>query len=883
MSDDLQASELPLLSVCAIVTYFDRDMLLSLGHDDSAVALLLGSDRVLPMPDVIGAFRLREDIATAARTWLHAEHPGAELSIHEQAFDYFLQQLSNGQAAERRFHDERACFDHLAALRLQLSERREWGRIQQLLARAADARPRQHYHLQLLSLYHGFVAIRTQDYVKGEAILAGLLDEAGSSDNIRMYALNFLAQSHWFQTHYDRALILYRKVDTIATALGDHTYHAHALHNMSLVYYEIGDYAQALSLSEQSLQQFRVVGDTEMEAHLLYEVAKNAMQLGRLVDAERYFRESILLIERLGMTAQLANAYSLHGLLYHALGDEAKSEALYLRSLQIGESPEHGDVAVTMDTWLELGLLYRTQRRWQHALDAYGRAADLARKLNNTYTLVLSSFRRGDVYKAIGPAETAISVYKESIDLIETMRGAADIEEVKLGLLGTTQQVYESLVLLLLAQEQPVDAYHFVERARSRAFLDLLAAHSPELYDTLDQPIVTLAEVQARLPDNALMIEYFTTGVVPRDERLINQIPASNARLREHLTLPPQVILFAVSRDRFEVHFVALDPNSLQSRPNDPGRGRRLLGGRLLTHLYDRLITPVQHLVDAATQLIIVPHGPLHYVPFGALHSAENRYLLQAGGPALAFAPSATVLLRSCLARPAARGEGLLALGYNDEGDAALLYSEAEAQAIAELMNGEAWTGPEPKRERLIEHGRHARLLHIAGHAVFDVHDPLASHVRLGKDDTLSAREIIARLGLDADVVTLSSCTSGLSQVVAGDELLGLQRALLYAGAPTLVCSLWETADLVSLLVMERFYANLRSGRAVAVALCEAQVWIRDLTGAGVTATLERLRETSPEYTTVPTDTMESFADMGDTCPFADPFHWAPFMAIGRP
>ena len=77
------------------------------------------------------------------------------------------------------------------------------------------------------------------------------------------------------------------------------------------------------------------------------------------------------------------------------------------------------------------------------------------------------------------------------------------------------------------------------------------------------------------------------------------------------------------------------------------------------------------------------------------------------------------------------------------------------------------------------------RWLHIAGHARFDPHDPLGSYLLLGDGDKLSARAIIHDLDLAVDLVTLSSCTSGVTHVVPGDELRGLQRALLYAGAPT--------------------------------------------------------------------------------------------------
>ncbi|HEX6738588.1 MAG TPA: CHAT domain-containing tetratricopeptide repeat protein [Vicinamibacteria bacterium] len=537
-----------------------------------------------------------------------------------------------------------------------------------------------------------------------------------------------------------------------------------------------------------------------------------------------------------------------------------------------------------MDSLFNLGFLYHhTQGRSEEALDAYNLAAAMAQRLHSDHKLSLIHFRRGDLLKQQGWPDEAFTAYQQGIESIEGLRGATEREDIKIGLLGTTQQLYEAMVLLCLERDRPEEAFDYVERARSRAFLDTLAKKSPELYEAVDQPVATLREVQAALPEGALLLEYFTTGVVPRGEHLLNKVPPENARLREHLLLPPRVWLFAVARDRFEVRQLALDPNSLRPPVGDASPGRRLLHAPQLRLLHERLIAPVAHLLAGRDLLYLVPHGPLHYVPFMALRSGAGGYLLDAEGPAIALAPSATILLRNCLGRPPGRGAGLLALGYNDRGEGALRYAEAEARHLARLAGGRAWAGPEPKGERLLAAGRQPRWLHVAGHAVFNPRDPLDSVLRLGDDDALSARRIIEGLDLEAELVTLSACTTGLSHVVPGDELLGLQRAFLYAGAPTVVCTLWEAHDLVALLVMERFYAALARGTPAAVALRDAQVAMREMTARDVDGAIGRWREEDPEYAAALGEPQVIPSEGDDARPFADPFYWAPFMLIGRP
>ena len=124
---------------------------------------------------------------------------------------------------------------------------------------------------------------------------------------------------------------------------------------------------------------------------------------------------------------------------------------------------------------------------------------------------------------------------------------------------------------------------------------------------------------------------------------------------------------------------------------------------------------------------------------------------------------------------------------------------------------------------------------------------------------------------------------SGISQVMSGDELFGLQRAFLYAGAPAVVCTLWEAADFVALLVMDRFYSALNAGSPPASALRDAQVALRGMTGRDLLAALDRWRAEHPAFVAALGALPEVPPDALDAAIYADPFYWAPFMLIGRP
>jgi CHAT domain-containing protein/tetratricopeptide (TPR) repeat protein len=879
-------------AICAILRWFDHKLLVALhpeihpeglAPDARELAELLAAAEALPADAGARGYQLSEAARGAALAQLGPDRPHVELLVHTRAFHYFLQCMQRAEQRDGQLDGEADCFYHLSKLFPLLGSRGEWAVVQHYVACADEARPLVLAHQQRLQLYEGYAAVRTQSYERGATILTALLQQPDLDAMVQIHALNALGQAHHFQTEYDQALTRYREMHSVAMAAGERTYEGVALINMSHEYNDLNYFDRALELSQQSLAIFRELGDAYHEADALSAVGNNATRLGLWHVAQRHFHEAIELYKALGLTGRLASTYCCQGILHHMLGDEQTSVQAYRQALAIAESVDHADPATALDTYAHSGFLYQTQQRWDEAEAAYSAAERLAAQVGNKLWPSLLAYQRGNILKRQGRIAETLAAYRQAIERIEALRTTTESEDIKLGLLGTTQQVYEAMVLLCVAEGRTEDAFNYVERARSRAFLDALIHKAPELYETLDRPVATLAEVQRRLPADALLIEYFTTGVVPRGEHLLNKLPPENRRLREHLTEPPQVLIFAITHDAAEVRHAALDPSTLRPMPGDPGPGRRLLYGRRLPLLYERLIGPVQHLLRGRSLLYLAPHGPLHYVPFNALHTENGEHLLAADGPMIAYAPSATILLRNCLGRPSGRADNFLALGYNDCGEIGLDHAEAEARSIARLMGGEAWTGPEAKSAQLIAAAQHVRWLHFAGHAIYKPRDPLDSELRLGADDSLSARTIMGELTLRADLVTLSACTSGLSQVVPGDELLGLQRAFLYAGAPAIVCTLWEAADIVARLVMERFYTQLRQGAPAAAALRDAQIAVREMTGRDALATILRWRREHPEDEAVLKDAAALYLKQLDDKPFASPFCWAPFMLIGRP
>jgi CHAT domain-containing protein len=231
------------------------------------------------------------------------------------------------------------------------------------------------------------------------------------------------------------------------------------------------------------------------------------------------------------------------------------------------------------------------------------------------------------------------------------------------------------------------------------------------------------------------------------------------------------------------------------------------------------LIAPVRHLLSAE-HLIIVPHTFLHYLPFHALTDGK-RHLID--DFSISYAPSGGIFAACQAKQHSGTSEGLVLAVP----DARAPYIETEGRFVAESMKSATLLlGEEATEERLRTLGPQSRFIHIATHGYFREDNPMFSSIRLG--NSLLSLFDLYQLQLNAELVTLSGCGTGLNVVVGGDELIGLVRGLIYAGAQTLMVSLWEVHDQCTADFMRDFYSFYWGAQNKAEALREAIFRMRE-------------------------------------------------------
>jgi CHAT domain-containing protein len=236
-------------------------------------------------------------------------------------------------------------------------------------------------------------------------------------------------------------------------------------------------------------------------------------------------------------------------------------------------------------------------------------------------------------------------------------------------------------------------------------------------------------------------------------------------------------------------------------------------------------------------RLIIVPHGSLHFLPFHAFYDGAE-YLIDKFE--MSYAPSASVL-KYCLEKDVVTGSSPLLIGVADE-KAPLVDEEVRRlgsffPAARTLLNEGA------TRQAFADESKVSSFLHIATHAVFRQDNPMFSSFKLA-DGWFTAFDLFS-MTCQTNLVTLSGCQSGMSEVTGADDLLGLMRGFLYAGARSLLLSLWNVSDESTTALMSHFYKEWQKGAPKSVAFRSAML-----------ATREK---------------------------YPNPFYWAPFLLVGNP
>lgn len=563
---------------------------------------------------------------------------------------------------------------------------------------------------------------------------------------------------------------------------------------------------------------------------------------------------------RRGTQRSLVLTLSLVGDIERKTGNPAAAARALDRAVQVAR--DLGAVELELGARNSLGYLAIGKPDIPEALRQLEETKRIATATGNLMFQMWATNGIGRAHFREGRYPDALDAYREAVGLAEGLRGSLQDAALRSGFLEDKQEMYVGAVFSAVALRRPEEAFALAERARSRAFLDLLGSQTVLSKGKTRALVDEEVRLRARLAaakgaadeagdDDAAdgraeaeaaerayrefldrvrkesLEQASLMSVEPVNVAELQRLLPPGTTLVEYLVGRHNVLAWVVDRTSVTLVRLPITRDQLLAEVRAFRRGIEAQAPlpdaqKRAEALHQGLVAPVRPHIKGG-RVVVVPHDVLHYLPFGALRSKQGRWLVE--DYTLSTLPSASVL--KFLDTKHAAGDGpVLAVGNPDLGAGLnLRYAEREARGVGDRYAGATvlvrQDATEARTKSLIDG---ARLLHFATHGELNERDPLASSLLLapgGPDDgRLEVREIFG-LDLKAQLVVLSACETGLGQLSTGDELVGLQRAFLYAGSPAVVTTLWKVDDRASFLLMREFYdalAKADSARALQAA-----------------------------------------------------------------
>jgi tetratricopeptide (TPR) repeat protein len=415
-------------------------------------------------------------------------------------------------------------------------------------------------------------------------------------------------------------------------------------------------------------------------------------------------------------------------------------------------------------------LVYLPRQQFALARQTLNKAIPILRQHRDDLSLAEALMRRGQVWSALGHPARALRNYKAAIATVESIHAQLTVPIVRAGYRSTVGAIYAAPLFLHLQNGNVRDAFTAAERMRSRVLGDLLSGQKAqsvpasatllEKRQALQKTLETLYtqqmhELEMAAPDQPLTIKQLESMVETID-RQIELVDPKYATLQSSEALTAEQIcerlpvdaailtfvtdendhywaLFATHKGGVQGKLVAgygvkwlqsflLNYLEKQDRLLD-AKPPRLQAPRLYPTFFKSLIDPLLPWLESTKTLYIIPTGPLHYIPLGALTADPlSTPLLLEKGLRVVYIPSATVLLNYCHKRPASPNQGILALAPQDT---QLSCTYGAARKISALVGARPKIGKRANQHTLLTQAEHYQILCFFGHASFNADRPM--------------------------------------------------------------------------------------------------------------------------------------------------------------
>lgn len=699
-------------------------------------------------------------------------------------------------------------------------------------------------------------------------------------------ALNSIASYHSAQGDYARALNYHQRSLRIREMVGDKAGIGQSFHNLGVVNRATGNYNLALAYFQRALALKQEVGNQAVTASTLSSLGLTYYLQGNRPMALEYYLKSLKQSDIYGDRRQISYTLANIGQLERDKGDHDSALQHFRKSLALAE--QLGDRWGIVQRLNDIASVNNIQGDHANAFETASRGAATARAISHRAALWKLLTTAGVALRAMRKPAQAKRAFEESIAVIEELRAlAGGGEQQQQAFFEDKVYPYHQMVTLLLEQNDASAAFTYAERAKARVLLDVLqngrininkamTALDQEQERKLNNQLLSLSsqiagessqsetnhsrlntlklkQEEVRLEREAFRSSLYAKNpelkvrrgeaqpIVPEDTRAL--LSDRQTVLLEYVVTDENAYLLVITDGPGGVP--ALKSYSLNTKTKAlvelvtrfrSALARHDLGFReLARQLYDLLLLPAREDLKAKKTMVVVPDGVLWELPFQALQSGEDRYVVE--DHAISYAPSLTVLRETIATQHKEINKGTqMLLAFANPGverrSTARAESvatnvelrplpEAERQAtlLQELygqQDSKIYMRAEAREERAKAEAPDFRILVFATHAILNDANPMYSHIVLSQakspseDGLLEAWELM-NLDLQAQLVILSACETARGRVGAGEGIIGLTWALFVAGSPATVVSQWKIESASTTELMLEFHRHLRS------------------------------------------------------------------------
>lgn len=608
----------------------------------------------------------------------------------------------------------------------------------------------------------------------------------------------------------------------------------YTLRHLAIAQAHMGHFEEALTILDEAKAILTFVGDAPWVADVRLKRGQLMLRNGNahtaLQEAQTAYESAV----GHGKQVSMANALLLQGQVAFAFTNYSEASRYAKQALRIAQ--KHNVPWLRYSSHLLLARIESQQKRFSQAVRRYNVAAHTVERVQRDLTITLRPDfleNKEDALKGLIGLYLENDQSERAFQALERSKSQTFFNHIsnRDNLRWTSQDPYSQMLIEKLELLRGEHQTHYrlvyqsdlksdktvtdVQQGKAREALLNCERQMKEITEKLYlhnnhnsvnfAQLPSLEAIQDQLPENGLLIEFYVDAgriwVFTLTKQAIQIYPLA-ATLGSIESL--------ISKLQFEIKCALTMGTYKGARAIETSR-LTLPTQLLLKQFYKNLLKPFEDALASADQIIIVPYGILHYLPFHLLHNGENYliekhdvYVLPAAGMVTAYVPK--------------REPSALILG--DTWNGHLPQALDEAKMAYQMLGGSFFGNDEITRHVL--QATPGKVLHIAAHGEYRPDRPDLSYIYLGGNQIFA--DDLFQQDLSYELVTLSACETGRAKPVSGDELIGLSRGFLYAGAGALVGSMWRVADSLTIGLMEHFYRALRQGDSKVAALRTAQL-----------------------------------------------------------